>query len=62
MTASAFIGTNPENWRPTSVLPVTREDSHHGLGAADQDSRPCSRSFRYRFRSLIPRILAAFPR
>jgi hypothetical protein len=28
----------------------------------NQDSRPCSRSFRYKFRSLIPRILAAFPR
>ena len=28
----------------------------------DYDSRPCSRSFLYKFRSLIPRILAAFPR
>ncbi len=28
----------------------------------DHDSRPCSRSLRYKFRSLIPRILAAFPR
>jgi hypothetical protein len=28
----------------------------------DQDSSPCSRSFRYKFRSLIPRILAALPR
>ncbi len=35
----------------------------HGLSSLlDHDSRPCSRSFRYKFRSLIPRILAAFPR
>jgi hypothetical protein len=29
---------------------------------ADHASRPCSRNFRYKFRSLIPSILAAFPR
>jgi len=28
----------------------------------DHASRPCSRNFRYKFRSLIPSILAAFPR
>jgi len=37
-------------------------DSEESENVPDHDSRPCSRSFRYKFRSLIPRILAAFPR
>lgn len=39
-----------------------RRDSEKRKNLVDQDSSPCSRSFRYKFRSLIPRILAALPR
>ena len=38
------------------------QDSEKRKNLVGQDSSPCSRSFRYKFRSLIPRILAAFPR
>jgi hypothetical protein len=37
-------------------------DSERRKNLVDQDSSPCSRSFRYKFRSLIPRILAALRR
>lgn len=37
-------------------------DSEKRKNLVDQDSSPCSRSFRYKFRSLIPSILAALPR
>jgi hypothetical protein len=45
-----------------AVLAARRQVHRFLAGKADQDSMPCSRSFRYRFRSLIPRILAALPR
>jgi hypothetical protein len=41
---------------------VDLSDSEKCKNLPDHDSRPCSRSFRYKFRSLIPRILAAFRR
>ena len=37
-------------------------DSKKRKNLVNQDSSRCSRSFRYKFRSLIPRILAALPR
>ncbi len=41
---------------------VDSRDSERRKNLADHDNSPCSRSFRYKFRSLIPRILAALPR
>ena len=63
LTGQCSIGI-VERLRP--ILKSMRLDADPGQerckNVPDYDIRPCSRSFRYKFRSLIPSILAAFPR